>query len=44
MQCDDEKVKTAAVELAQRRIKERLVKNMCLERWIIILSQQSRSM
>ncbi|SBO14015.1 Leucine--tRNA ligase [Anaplasma phagocytophilum] len=28
LQCDDEKVKTAALELAQRRIKERLVKNV----------------
>ncbi|KJV67718.1 leucyl-tRNA synthetase domain protein [Anaplasma phagocytophilum str. ApNP] len=28
LQCDDEKVKTEALELAQRRIKERLVKNV----------------
>ncbi|UQD54716.1 hypothetical protein [Anaplasma phagocytophilum] len=28
LQCDDEKVKTAALELAQRRIQERLVKNV----------------
>ncbi|WP_196755415.1 hypothetical protein, partial [Anaplasma phagocytophilum] len=33
LQCDDDKVKTKALELAQRRIKERLVKNMCLGRW-----------
>ncbi|UQD54717.1 hypothetical protein [Anaplasma phagocytophilum] len=38
LQCDGEKVKTAAVELAQRRIKERLAKNMCLDKVGIIFT------